>query len=87
MQKHIMERVFESAYYLLQHKSTIRETAKAVGVSKSTTHIDLQDRLQAIDPMLHSQVVDVLEWNLSERHIRGGEATKKYYKNSIISKF
>lgn len=86
MRKHIIERVFESAFYLVSNQSTIRETAKVVGVSKSTTHKDLQDRLASIDPVLHAQVYEVLSVNLAERHLRGGEATREAYLNNTIGR-
>ena len=75
----INQRVIESAHYLINHNSTIRETAKHMGVSKSTTHKDLTDRLPRINPVLYEQVNDILEINKDERHMRGGIATKKKF--------
>ena len=77
---YINYRVIETAQYFIKHKSTIRETAKHMGVSKSTTHRDLTERLQRINPALYEQVNNILEENRQERHIRGGIATKEKFK-------
>lgn len=78
---YINYRVIETAHYFINHNSTIRETAKHMGVSKSTTHKDLTDRLPRINPVLYEQVNDILEINKDERHMRGGIATKKKFEN------
>lgn len=65
--------------YIAENKATVRACAKAFGISKSTVHKDVSTRLRAADPSLFSQVKEVLEQNKRERHIRGGEATKKKY--------
>ena len=65
------------ARYIVDTKSTVRSTAKVFGVSKSTVHMDVTRRLEHIDPELH--VKAVLDENKAERHIRGGNATRKKY--------
>ncbi len=77
---YINYRVIETAQYFINHKSTIRETAKQFGVSKSTTHRDLTDRLPKINPALYEQVNNILEKNRQERHMRGGIATQEKFK-------
>ena len=68
------------AQYLTEHDSTVRATAAVFGVSKSTVHKDLQDRLPQFNRSLYLQVKEVLEVNKAQRHIRGGMATRKKYK-------
>lgn len=65
--------------YILENKSTVRSAAAKFGISKSTVHKDVSERLEKEDPALYSQVKDILETNKKERHIRGGMATKKKY--------
>ena len=73
--------------YLLNNQSTVRATAAYFGISKSTVHKDLSERLIVINPSLYSQVKVILDKNKSERHIRGGKATKeKYMKINLIAK-
>lgn len=80
----INERCQCLARYLIEHNSTVREAAKIFGISKSTVHKDVTDKLSKINSELYETVLAVLQKNKSERHIRGGEATKrKYKKNSI----
>ena len=67
------------AQYLTEHDSTVRATAAVFGVSKSTVHKDVTERLEKINPCLYRQVEDVLLQNKRERHLRGGEATKQKY--------
>ena len=74
------ERIVGEAKFILINKSTVRETAKAFGVSKSTVHKDLTERLFAVDKELFSAVRKLLNENLNERHIRGGQATKLKFK-------
>lgn len=76
----IESRTLQEAKYICDNKTTIRETAKHFGVSKSTAHLDLSKRLPAIDSYLFYQVKDILEFNFAVRHIRGGESTKKKFK-------
>ena len=65
--------------YMINHKATVRATAKEFGISKSTVHKDLTDRLCCASPKLYKQVKELLEVNKRERHIRGGLATKHKY--------
>lgn len=77
-QKQIEGRAIEIAEYIVEHHATVRQAAKQFGVSKSTVHKDTQ-RMQYIDKLLADQVRQILETNKSERHIRGGMATKEKY--------
>ena len=80
MKDYIEERAVEIAYYIIEHKATVRQTAKAFGVSKSTIHKDCTDRLGQINPSLAKEVRGILDINKKERHIRGGIATRRKYK-------
>lgn len=75
----IEERVVALARYIIDSKDTVRGTAKKYGVSKSTVHKDLSQRLEKINYPLYIEVRKVLDENKAERHIRGGLATKKKY--------
>jgi len=66
--------------YIIENKATVRAAAKKFGISKSTVHKDVSERLPAINPQLYAQVKNILEINKQERHIRGGLATKNKYK-------
>ena len=79
MKDYIEERAVEIAYYIIEHKATVRQTAKGFGVSKSTIHKDCTDRLEQINPTLAQSVRKVLDVNKQERHIRGGLATREKY--------
>ena len=79
MRSHIEERAIVVAKYILEKNTTVRQTAKTFGVSKSTIHKDVTERLEEINPTLAKEVKMVLEKNKSERHIRGGMATKLKY--------
>lgn len=79
MKDYIEERVLELAEYILESKSTVRATAKKYNVSKSTVHKDITERLCEINPSLAKDVHEVLYLNKSERHIRGGLATRQKY--------
>ncbi len=79
LKDYIRQRVKEVANYIYETKATVRQTAKIYGVSKSTIHKDVTERLSRIDANLAERVKKVLEYNKSERHIRGGEATKRKY--------
>ena len=72
-------RAVEVGEYIIEHDATVRTAAKRFNISKSTVHKDVAERLSSIDPALHRQVRAVLDRNKSERHIRGGEATKRKY--------
>ena len=71
MKDYIEERAITIANYIIDHNATVRQTAKAFGVSKSTVHKDVTDRLVQINPALARQARSVLDVNKSERHIRG----------------
>ena len=79
MKPYIEERILSIAGYTIDHNSTVRETAKKFGISKSTVHKDLRERLPLINAGLSADVNKILDFNKSERHIRGGLATKKKY--------
>lgn len=79
MKDYIEERAIGIANYIIDCNATVRQTAKAFGVSKSTVHKDVTDRLMQINPTLAKQARCVLDINKSERHIRGGMATKEKY--------
>lgn len=79
MKDYIEERAVEIAGYIIETKATVRQAAKKFGISKSTVHKDSTERLEIINPALAKQVRKVLDINKSERHIRGGLATKEKY--------
>ena len=82
MKDYIEERAVEIAYYIIEHKATVRQTAKIFGVSKSTVHKDVTERLLRllkINPALAGEARKVLNVNKQERHIRGGFATREKY--------
>ena len=74
------ERACQLALYLIENRATVRAAAGKFGVSKSTVHKDLSERLPAFNQPLYLQVKGVLEENKAERHIRGGIATRKKYR-------
>lgn len=74
------ERARRLAEYMIEHKATVRAAAKEFGVSKSTVHKDLKDRLPTFNRTLYGQVKKILEENKAERHIRGGIATRRKYR-------
>lgn len=80
MKDYIEQRVTELAHYIVDNNATVRQAASRFAVSKSTVHKDIRSRLQNIDLDLYDKVARVLQFNLSERHIRGGIATKEKYK-------
>ena len=80
------ERAVRLGEYILEHKATVRAAANQFGISKSTVHKDLQERLPQLDPSLYPQVREVLETNKQERHIRGGMATKHKYEEIAMRK-
>ena len=75
----IDERAIELAHYIIDSKDTVRGAAKKFGISKSTVHKDVSERLKKINPSLATQVRIILDENKAERHIRGGMATKLKY--------
>jgi putative DeoR family transcriptional regulator (stage III sporulation protein D) len=78
----IDERARQAAEYIIENNATVRAAAKKFGVSKSTVHKDISERIEQRNPLLYRQVKVVLERNKAERHIRGGEATRRKYKGS-----
>ena len=75
----IDERAIELAHYIIDSKDTVRGAAKKFGISKSTVHKDVSERLKKINPVLAREVRIILDENKAERHIRGGMATKLKY--------
>jgi len=80
MRDYIRKRVVDISHYIVDTKSTVRRAAEEFGVSKSTVHKDMTERLPRINRELARKVKRVLEENKAERHIRGGEATRKKYR-------
>ena len=80
MRTNIEERVADLAAYIVDNQTTVRAAAKQFGISKSTVHKDLTERLPRITPGLYRQVRTLLDLNKAERHIRGGLATRRKYK-------
>lgn len=80
MEHHIEDRACRLAVYMIEHQATVRAAAKKFGVSKSTVHKDLSQRLPQYNKSLYDQVKTVLEQNKAQRHIRGGLATRRKYK-------
>ncbi len=74
------ERAAELARWIIENNATVRSAAERFGVSKSTVHKDMQDRLRDIDLLLYEKVRLVLDKNKAERHLRGGDATRRKYK-------
>lgn len=74
------ERARDLALYIIENRATVRSAARAFGISKSTVHKDLSERLPAFNHSLYDQVKAILDENKAERHIRGGIATRKKYK-------
>lgn len=80
MQEYIQNRVLEIGNYIVEHAATVRSAAKKFGISKSTVHKDVTDRLYQLNRSLYASVSKVLEQNKCERHLRGGMATRRKYK-------
>ena len=80
MHTNIEERACDIAVYIIENKTTVRAAAKQFGISKSTVHKDLTERLRTVNPALYRQVRELLDINKAERHIRGGMATRRKYK-------
>jgi putative DeoR family transcriptional regulator (stage III sporulation protein D) len=78
------ERCEKLAIYLIENNATVRQTAKEFGISKSTVHKDITEKLSKINHKLYVKVLNVLKINKQERHLRGGEATRKKYKNKKV---
>lgn len=80
LKTNIEERACDLAAYIIESKATVRSAAKRFGISKSTVHKDLSERLEHINKPLYLQVKEVMEFNKAVRHIRGGLATRLKYK-------
>lgn len=80
MKDYILERVITLAEYIIENRTTVRATAKKFGISKSTVHKDISERLVRINPAYAHMVREILDENKAERHIRGGIATRNKYK-------
>ena len=80
MTDHIRERACQLAVYMIENRATVRAAAKKFGISKSTVHKDLSQRLPQYNQALYEQVKVILDTNKAQRHIRGGKATRKKYK-------
>ncbi|MCL2030587.1 MAG: sporulation transcriptional regulator SpoIIID [Oscillospiraceae bacterium] len=85
MKGNIEERACEVAVHIIETKATVRAAAAKFGISKSTVHKDLSDRLKTINHALYLAVKEVLEENKAERHLRGGMATRRKYKGDDAS--
>ena len=79
MKENTWDRAIRLAEYIIDTKNTVRKTASTFGISKSTVHKDVTERLKHINPPLYREVALVLEQNKQERHMRGGEATRQKY--------
>ena len=82
MKGNIEERAQDLALYIIENRTTVRAAAQKFGISKSTVHKDLSDRLPTFNRTLYLQVKGILDENKAERHIRGGIATRKKYKGT-----
>ncbi len=80
MKGNIEERAVALAQYIIEHRATVRAAASKFGISKSTVHKDLSERLPWLNQTLYREAKAILEENKAERHIRGGIATRKKYK-------
>lgn len=80
MKREVQTRVTAAAKYILKNGATVRACADAFGVSKTTIHKDMRERLPGINPALARRVDQVLQKNREERHIRGGQATREKYR-------
>lgn len=80
MKEKAEDRAVRLGAYIAEHRVTVRCAAKVFGVSKSTVHKDVTERLGRIDPELQREVAKILQVNKQERHIRGGMATRKKYR-------
>ena len=80
MTETIQKRACDLAVYIIENSATVRAAAREFGVSKSTVHKDLQQRLPKCDPALYRRVRVVLDVNKAQRHLRGGAATREKYR-------
>jgi putative DeoR family transcriptional regulator (stage III sporulation protein D) len=77
----VEERAVELGEYIIEHKATVRGAAKKFGISKSTVHKDVSERLKKLNPQLYIEVKHILDVNKAQRHIRGGLATRRKYRH------
>lgn len=82
----VEERAISLAHYIIESKDTVRGAAKMFGISKSTVHKDVSERLLKINPALAVEVRKILDENKAERHLRGGMATKRKYQEKMLAK-
>jgi len=82
MREDLEQRACDLAVYMIENRATVRAAAKQFGISKSTVHKDLTDRLEHINKSLYLQVQEILAVNKQERHIRGGMATRQKYRRT-----
>lgn len=87
LRTNIEERACELAAYIIENRATCRAAAKKFGVSKSTVHKDISERLRFCNAALYRQVQEILQENKAQRHIRGGEATRQKYLHQQITAF
>lgn len=83
MHDYIKERAIKIGHHVIETRKTVRKIAKEFGVSKSTVHKDLTERLPEVHPELAAQVKEILEYHKAIRHLRGGEATRLKYKARV----
>ena len=81
MRNEVESRATVLGVYIIENNATVRAAAKKFHISKSTVHKDVSDRLQTVNPQLYSEVRQILDINKAQRHIRGGIATRKKYRN------
>ena len=79
MKGNMEQRACDEAVYIIESRGTVRDAARKFGISKSTVHKDLSERLPKFNAALYTQVKAVLEVNKAQRHIRGGMATRQKY--------
>ena len=84
MKDYIEERAIDIANYIIDNNATVRQTAKQFGISKSTVHKDVTERLMQVNSVLAKEARKVLDVNKQERHIRGGMATKEKYRHMQV---
>ena len=84
MKEYIEERALAVAGYIIESNATVRQAARQFGISKSTVHKDITERLMQVNPALAKEARKVLDINKSERHIRGGMATKEKYEHEHL---
>lgn len=76
----VEDRAVELGEYIVENKATVRSAARKFGVSKSTVHKDVAERLKNVNPQLYREVRGILEYNKAQHHIRGGMATRRKYR-------